>query len=46
MNDEWDIILERITECYDARLADQVSDMIDEGLIDEVNLLLKWIGCK
>ena len=43
--DHEQIILERVEEYYGRSLADQVSDMIDAGLIEEVKLLLKWIGC-
>jgi hypothetical protein len=46
MKDDWSIILQRITECYGEMLAEQVSDMIDNNMIDEVNMLLKWIDCK
>ena len=46
MIDDWDVIFERIVVCYCQNLADQVSDMVDEGKIDEVKLLLKWIGCR
>lgn len=42
-SDEWDKDLFYISQTYGVELANKLNDLIDEGKIEEVNLIIKYL---